>query len=520
MSNSKGSFRKEIKSLASERKKRRERNERGLGREYREADVIECGWPCIGYVDDISRGRPEEAVKRQRKYAESRDRIMLKLEEAIVERSELLQMYRKKIAEPPRPVSEIEVMTLKEMKRELSRLGLDFVTVMKKRRVRKEKIDRRDLNETVHQRNQRLRRDELARTRRAKKKELAARLLDLAPVLQETALRGMVSRYTITLTVAYNPVPFLEAVHLKVQELLDGLRGKESRNVGGDTESFLKKKREDIERIEEDNNPKASGTKELHKHIMNSYCFHTVCTNEDIMKSETIRRTSVHELQCISDRFVNDVVGKKGVYPYEWMDGHDKFNERRLPPKENFYSGLTGEDISDENYERAKKVWKVFGMKSMLDYHNLYLVTDMLILSDVIESFRKQSRKTYGLDPPWYFTSPGLSWDACLKMSRIVLQLITDEIMYKHIEGGICGGVSTAVMRYGVADNKYVGISDIPKGVIELLKELDLQIRNDPTDIDGKVLEFENRLCKLLWNYSQEEDDKIMTYVSKNLTRW
>ncbi|CAB4020685.1 Hypothetical predicted protein, partial [Paramuricea clavata] len=152
------------------------------------------------------------------------------------------------------------------------------------------------------------------------------------------------------------------------------------------------------------------------------------------------------------------------------MDGHDKFDERRLPPKEKFYSGLTGEDISDENYERAKKVWKVFGMKSMLDYHNLYLVTDTLILSDVIESFRKQSRKTYGLDSPWYFTSPGLSWDACLKMTRIVLQLITDEKMYKFIEKGIRGGVSTAVMRYGAADNKYVGIFDIPEGVIELMK--------------------------------------------------
>ncbi|CAB3989940.1 Hypothetical predicted protein [Paramuricea clavata] len=182
------------------------------------------------------------------------------------------------------------------------------------------------------------------------------------------------------------------------------------------------------------------------------------------------------------------------------MDGHDKFDERCLPPKEKFYSGLTGEDISDKNYER--------------------LVTDTLILSDVIENFRKQSRKMYGLDPPWYFTSPGLSWDACLKMTRIVLQLITNKKMNKFIEEGIRGGVSTAVMRYGVADNKYVGISDIPEGVIELMKELDLRIRNDPTDIDGKVLDFENRLCKFLSNYSQEEDDKIMTYVSKNLTRW
>ncbi|CAB3999795.1 Hypothetical predicted protein [Paramuricea clavata] len=202
------------------------------------------------------------------------------------------------------------------------------------------------------------------------------------------------------------------------------------------------------------------------------------------------------------------------------MNNHEKFNERCLPPKKEFYSGLTGEDISDEQYERARIVWKSFDMKNMLDYHNLYLVTDTLILSDVIENFRKQSRKTYGLDPSWYYTAPGLSWDAYLKKTRIILQLITDPKIYEFIEEGIRGGVSTSVMRYGTADNKYVGISEIPEEVIELLKELDLKIRNDPTEIHKKVLGFENKLCKFLWDFSQEDDDKIMTYVTRNLTRW
>ncbi|CAB3994839.1 Hypothetical predicted protein [Paramuricea clavata] len=176
MSNTKGSFRKEIKKLASERKKRRERNERDLKKEYKAADVTECGHPYIGCVDDIGRGKPEEAVRRLREYAELRNRIMLMTEEAMVEtrrvireevkpkpltvkqlklilgkvrihydynpkRSHLLQLYREKVAEPPRSVSEIEVMTAIEMKRELSRLGLDFLTNMSKPVLKKILVD-------------------------------------------------------------------------------------------------------------------------------------------------------------------------------------------------------------------------------------------------------------------------------------------------------------------------------------------------------------------------------------------
>ena len=69
---------------------------------------------------------------------------------------------------------------------------------------------------------------------------------------------------------------------------------------------------------------------------------------------------------------------RTGVYPYDYMDSIERFKENKLPSKESFYSKLNNEDISDEDYEHAKKVWDVFKMKSMMDYHELYNKSDVL----------------------------------------------------------------------------------------------------------------------------------------------
>ena len=136
------------------------------------------------------------------------------------------------------------------------------------------------------------------------------------------------------------------------------------------------------------------------------------------------------------------LVKRKGVYPYEYMDSLERFKETKLPPKEAFYSKLTEEDISDEDYTHAKKVWKEFKMEHFQDYHNLYNKTDVLLLADVFESFRDICIKNYKLDPAHYFTAPSLSWDACLKMSGVKLELLSDVDMLLMMEKGIRGGVS------------------------------------------------------------------------------
>ena len=146
---------------------------------------------------------------------------------------------------------------------------------------------------------------------------------------------------------------------------------------------------------------------------------------------------------------------KKGVYPYDYMDSFDKFNEK-LPPKEEFYSILNDEHITDGKYEHAQKVWKQFKLKTMGDCHDLYLTSDTLLLADVFENFRKTCLQYYKLDPCHYFTSPGLSWDAVLKMANIELELMTDIDMFQFIEKGLRGGVSYIANRYGKANNKYM----------------------------------------------------------------
>jgi hypothetical protein len=114
---------------------------------------------------------------------------------------------------------------------------------------------------------------------------------------------------------------------------------------------------------------------------------------------------------------------KKGVYRYEWVDSVERFNETQLPPKEAFYSQLNGAGLSDEEYEHARKVWEAFNCKTLRDCHNLYNIVDVLQLADIFESFRDVCMKNYKLDPTWYYAAPGLACDACLKVTGIVTVL-------------------------------------------------------------------------------------------------
>ncbi|XP_057313055.1 uncharacterized protein LOC130654451 [Hydractinia symbiolongicarpus] len=152
---------------------------------------------------------------------------------------------------------------------------------------------------------------------------------------------------------------------------------------------------------------------------------------------------------------------RKGVYPYEYMDGWRRFKETELPPKEAFYSKLNMKGISDEEYEHAQKVWNVINPKgdevNMGDYHDLYLTTDVFLLADVFETFRGVCQNQYKLDPAHFYSAPGLAWKAALKYTDIKLELLTDVEMLLMFEKGIRGGITQAVHRYAKANNKYMG---------------------------------------------------------------
>ena len=152
-----------------------------------------------------------------------------------------------------------------------------------------------------------------------------------------------------------------------------------------------------------------------------------------------------------------ELIKQKGFYPYEYMDTEEKFNDTKLPPREVFYSKLSGKGITEKNYKHACNVWNTFKMKTFKDYHKLYNETDVLLLADVFENFRNLCLKIYGLDPVYYYTAPGLAWDACLKMTNINLELLSDPNMLLMFEKGIRGGISIISNRYGKANNKYMG---------------------------------------------------------------
>ena len=118
----------------------------------------------------------------------------------------------------------------------------------------------------------------------------------------------------------------------------------------------------------------------------------------------------------------NKLLKKKGVFPHEFMTDFEKLNVNKLPPKSKFYSRLNDSNITDEEYEHAQNVWKEFNCKTMRDYHDLYLKTDVLLLSDIMENYRNVCIDNYGLDPLWYYTAPGLAWGAALKISKIELE--------------------------------------------------------------------------------------------------
>ena len=155
-----------------------------------------------------------------------------------------------------------------------------------------------------------------------------------------------------------------------------------------------------------------------------------------------------------------ELITKKGVYPYDYMDDFNKFKEEGLLSIENFYSKLTDEDISDEDYNHAENVWEEFKCKTMGDYHDLYLKSDVLILADVFENFRKTGKEYYNLDPAHHFSCPGFTWDAMLKMTGINLKLITDIDMYLMVEKGLRDGVSYIANRYSNPNNKYLSDYD------------------------------------------------------------
>ena len=129
--------------------------------------------------------------------------------------------------------------------------------------------------------------------------------------------------------------------------------------------------------------------------------------------------------------------------------------------------------ISDGDYEHARKVWKEFGIKNMGEHHDSYLRTDVILLANVLESFRRVCLDNYGLDPSHFYTALRLAWKACLKKTGIKLELLKDPDMLLMFENGIRGGITQSVHRWAAANNPYMGYEYDRSKPIEYLQYLD-----------------------------------------------
>ena len=184
-------------------------------------------------------------------------------------------------------------------------------------------------------------------------------------------------------------------------------------------------------------------------------CFNCKQYYEKDFNKELIKFAGMYE--CCNktlNKFI--LLLRKGVYPYEYMDNWERFNETLLPSKESFYSNLHMENIGDIDYRHGNNVFKRFKLKNLGEYHDLYVQSDTLLLADVFENFRNMCLKVYELDPAHFLSLPGLAWQARLKKTNVKLELLTDYDMLLMVEEGIRGGICHSIHRHAKANNKYM----------------------------------------------------------------
>ena len=151
-----------------------------------------------------------------------------------------------------------------------------------------------------------------------------------------------------------------------------------------------------------------------------------------------------------------ELLCKKWIYPYDYFNNTKKYNEQKLPKKEEFVDKINNKNISDKDYTHAKNVFEKFECKNLLDYSILYLKTDLCHLSDVFQKFSDFAYETYELDPRHSYTLPGFSWESMLKMTKIELELISNADMYLFLMDTIRGGITVCNKKHVITDNKYI----------------------------------------------------------------
>lgn len=172
--------------------------------------------------------------------------------------------------------------------------------------------------------------------------------------------------------------------------------------------------------------------------------------------SSNLQRQDLVETKKLVAENQLDLVLRKGVFPYDYIDSLAKFEETSLPPATRFYNKLCDSEISEEDYQHACRVWDELGFTTLGHYSDFYVTLDVTLLCDVMEEFRNTCMVAYGLDPLHSYTSPGLAWQAMLKETKCTIDLLTDIDMILMIESGVRGGLTQCVTRYVKANNQHL----------------------------------------------------------------
>ena len=184
-------------------------------------------------------------------------------------------------------------------------------------------------------------------------------------------------------------------------------------------------------------------------------CFECKKNYEKDFNKELIERfANIYEF-CNEDINKFFLLLRKCVYPYEYIDSRERLDETSLSDKEAFHSSLNMEDITYVDHRLAKRVFESLNNRDLGDYHDLYVQSDTLMLSDIFENFRSKCIEIYELDPALFLSASGLAWQVCLKKTKVKLELLTDVDMLLMVEKGIRGGIFHAIHRYAQA-NKYM----------------------------------------------------------------
>ena len=174
--------------------------------------------------------------------------------------------------------------------------------------------------------------------------------------------------------------------------------------------------------------------------FLDSYQFMSSSLAQLVNNLESLPFTDV--LRRDYPNFSNEMMKRKGVFPYSYFNSLSKLQESSLPPRSAFKNDLSGEECAEEDYRFAQRAWQESDCQTFGDYLMVYLKLDVILLACVFERFRQKTMEQDGLEPIHFVSLPGLSFQSAFKMTGERIHLLTDLEMYTFFERGIRGGMT------------------------------------------------------------------------------